>query len=191
MSRVVDLLESGDVEGLIALLKSEKRTVNHKRDSAGDRGSAIHEALENWAKEKKVPSPADYPEEYRGYLQALAAWLSDTQPEFLASEVRVASAEWGYAGTYDARIRTPMGLTGIIDIKTSKNVYDDHHLQLAAYELAAVEMGEEPTDFQAVVCLQPNGKYKVEGCVAEGHDFLTAVAFFKTLDKIAKARKKR
>ena len=42
------------------------------------------------------------------------------------------SAE-GYAGTIDIVAEHPANGLGVVDLKTSKGLYTDHHLQVAAY----------------------------------------------------------
>lgn len=180
----------GNPVAMLEKLKAEKLTVNHRRESAADRGSAIHRAAELWAQEQVVPNPDDYPEEYRGYIKALVGFLVAHRPEFLATEAVVGSAEYGYAGTYDARLRID-DRVGIVDYKTSKGVYTDHHVQLAAYELAAVECGAEPTDFQAVIHLGADGNWDVEKCVASPNQFLSALAWYCALGEVEELRRKK
>lgn len=150
-----------DPQAVLDLLKKHRKTTNHARDDAADRGSAVHEAAERWAREQIVPNPVDYPPEQRGYLRALARFMIEQQPEFLATEVVVGSGEWLYAGTYDARVQMD-GRVGIIDWKTSKRVYLSHLFQVRAYDEAAQECGADPADFRAVVHLGAEGAYEIE-----------------------------
>jgi hypothetical protein len=172
-----NLLEH-DEETLVELLTENKLTVNHIRDAAATRGQSVHAALEAFARERTIPSLIAFPEEDRGYVQALAQWLYDVKPEFLATEVMVGSAEHGYAGRYDLRVRLD-GREGIVDAKTSKKVWHQSQMpQLAAYDEAAVECGAEPTDFQAVLRLDKDGSYELEESCATIEDFIAVKAAF-------------
>jgi len=73
-------------------------------------------------------------EEQAPFVAAYRQWLADFTPEFLAAEEMVYS-ERGYAGTLDAIVRMN-GETWLIDYKTSKGVYPETALQLAAYGAA-------------------------------------------------------
>jgi len=176
------------------LLTENKLTVNHVRDAAATRGQSVHSALEAFARERTIPSLIAFPEEDRGYVRALAQWLLDVKPEFLATEVMVGSAEHGYAGRYDLRVRMDRLGVGIVDAKTSKKVWHQSQFpQLAGYEEAAVECGQEPTDFQAVLRLDKDGSYELEEACATIEDFLGVKAAFdaqSALKERAKQAKK-
>ena len=95
------------VDDWVNRLTEHKLTVNHQRDKAGDRGQAVHDALENWARHGHMPDPSIYPEEQEGYVRGLVAFLKDVpSAEPTGAEVLVASSEHGFAGRYDLRLRT-------------------------------------------------------------------------------------
>ncbi|MGH2761419.1 MAG: hypothetical protein ACRDLD_02375 [Thermoleophilaceae bacterium] len=158
MSRVVELIEAGDYDGLLALLRERKRTPNDVRDTAGGEGAHVHDALELYAREGVIPNPADYPAEVAGLIRAAALFLTDYRPAFLATEVVVGSAEHGFAGTFDARAEIA-GRIGLLDWKTSKSLRPTYGVQLHAYDLAAQEMGSQPAEFLALVHLTRDGDY--------------------------------
>lgn len=181
-----------DWKVLEAELKEAKETPNHRRNKAGARGTGIHDAAELWALEKKVPNPNDFPEEERGFVQALASWIADKEPEFLEIEVPVGSAEHGFIGKFDFR-GVVDGKTVIGDYKTSSGVYVEHFLQLAAYELASVEMGNEPTEGQLVVRLAEDGSYEQVYSRATANQFLSVKAAYeaqKAVNEELKSAKK-
>lgn len=183
-----------DPEATAKLLTEHKLTVNHVRDKAGVRGSAAHRALEDYAKSGKVPRLDDYPDEERGYIRAIASWIVDTEPEFLESEVMVASVEHRYAGTLDVRAVLGKGefagQTGLIDAKSSKRIYPDSHFpQLAAYELASVECGYDPTDYQAVLRVAPTGKYELRPSCAEPQHFVGLKCAYDAVTSLKAAAK--
>lgn len=141
------------------------RNPNTVLAKAGARGTAIHEALEAYAKTGKVPVPADFAEEDRKRVHGVAGWLLDNRPEFIGSEIRTCSLDHRYVGTLDGYVRFEdgefKGKTCRLDFKTSKRVYpEEHFCQLAAYEHAEVELGEEPSDVQLVIHIPESGRVK-------------------------------
>jgi hypothetical protein len=197
------------IEKVEELLTKHKLTVNHVRDKAGDRGTAVHDALEVWAKTGELPDPSIYPPQQHGYVLGLIAFLTDTMLEPEAAEVIVGSAEYGFAGRYDLRARVPEesqvvfhrtpvkgaqyatikpGL-GLIDLKTSKGIYPSHARQLEAYEQASVECGYEPTDFRGILHVGPEGTYEFVRSWATFEDFRVVLDVWKS-DEAMKLRKK-
>jgi hypothetical protein len=180
-------------ESIVALLTEHKLTVNHVRDKAGDRGQSVHDAFEAWARTGLKPDPSIYPDEERGYVEGLLAFLADVPTiEPIAAEVLVASAEHGFAGRYDIRFRTwqphdvvvhrtpKRGATyrrlapGLYlgDLKTSKGIYASHARQLEAYEQASVESGYEPTEARGILHVAADGTYEFVRSWATFEDFL-------------------
>jgi hypothetical protein len=165
-------------EDIMASLTAEKLTVNHIRDAAGKRGQGAHDALHAFATEGTIPSLRDYPSEDRGYVQGLASFLLTEKPEFISAEVVVGSAEYGYAGRYDLRVRLD-GREGIVDLKTSREIWSDSQMpQVAAYAHAAEECGEAPTDFEAILRVGSGGSYELRQSCAGIEHFLGAKAAF-------------
>lgn len=147
------------------------------------RGRAVHKALEDWITRRKVPTPADYPRAHRGYMRGLCAFLVAWEPKFQDAETLVASAKHGFAGTRDT-----IGLVEheehgrvLLDLKTSARVYPKSHFpQLAAYEMAAVECGEQPTDKQGIVRVGGDGSFEVVWSCATAEDFLCILEVYKS-----------
>lgn len=181
-----------DDEGACKLLIEHKLTVNHVVRTAAVRGQGAHDALEQWATDGRVPRPSEFPAEDRGFIQALARALMVLRPEVEATEVVVGSAVHGFAGRYDMRAVSD-GRRVRLDLKTGKAVYPTHMLQLAGYEIAALEMGEEPSDRQLVVRLGAGGEFEIVESHATGDMFLGVLAAYRSLQelKAAKPRKPR
>jgi hypothetical protein len=186
----------GSMEEIVALLTEHKLTVNHQRDKAGNRGQAVHDAFEAWARTGLKPDPSIFPDEERGYVEGLLAFLEDVPTiEPLAAEVLVASVEHGFAGRYDIRFRTsePHDVVvhrtpkkgpqyrrlapGILlaDLKTSRGTYPTHALQLEAYEAASIESGYEPTVARGVLHVSADGTYEFKRVRATIDDFLAVL----------------
>jgi hypothetical protein len=193
--------ELPDVEALVELLKQENLTTNDVRDAGGDRGQAVHDAFEKWAALGVVPEPDSYPEAERGYVQGLRDALDaiPLDPSTARPEVMVGSYEHGFAGRYDLRVQCPREVTvkvnsrrsvtipagtGLWDLKTSKGIYSTHELQLGAYELASVECGYPPTDYQAVLRVGADGSFEPRISRATGEDSLKVLAVHEVLQRV-------
>lgn len=196
------------VEQVVSLLTANKITVNHQRDKAGARGTAVHDAFELWAADGTIPDPEMFPDEQRGYVVGLNAFLADAQPEPVEAEVMVGSVAHGFAGRYDVRLRitkerqvvykrTPVKgaqyatiSPGLIlgDLKTSSGVYPSHSRQLEAYEGASIECGYEPTNARGIIHVSADGTYEFVRSTATYEDFLCVLAVWKS-DQAMKARK--
>lgn len=184
-------------EQVIELLGKHKLTVNHVRDKAGDRGTAVHDALEHWAGTGDLPDPGIFPPNEQGYVLGLIAFLQDAMLEPVASEVMVGSVEHGFAGRYDLRAKTTQdrqivvhrtpkrgpqyatlrgGMQLLTDLKTSSGVYPTHAKQLEGYEIASIESGYDPTDARGILHVGPEGTYEFVRSWATAHDFLTTLA---------------
>ena len=169
------------VESVKNLMKIHGLRTTDQRNSAGDRGQNVHDALELWAKNGVPPQPAVYALEEQGYVSALADFLVDSGAEAVRSEVMVASPKHKYAGRYDLDTQIPNGaevvvktfpkmkdirmrISGglyLLDLKTSKEVYDTHFIQLEGYEAARIECGYPPTDFRGVIHVTEDGRYEL------------------------------
>jgi hypothetical protein len=198
---------------LTAIVTRTKLTVNHVRDTAGDRGTAVHDALEAWCAIGKVPTPSDYPHESTGHVEALAAFLRDASSGGLTAEmfeVSVGSAEHGYAGRFDLLARTtndmrvaakvypvwpskyttvPAGSRILVDLKTSRSVYESHLLQLGGYEIALEESGYGKVDARAVLHVMDDGRYEFKRARGEPTDFLAVLACSLAVKRMREALK--
>ena len=196
-------------ESVVDLLTEHKITVNHQRDKAGDRGQSVHDAFEAWARTGLKPDPSIYPDEERGYVEGLLAFLADVPSiEPIAVEVLVASAEYGFAGRYDIRFRTWQPHDVVVhrtpkrgpvfrrlspglylgDLKTSKGIYASHARQLEAYEQASVESGYEPTEARGILHVAADGTYEFVRSWATFEDFRVVLAVWRS-DQAMKERK--
>jgi hypothetical protein len=192
------------------LLTEHKLTTNDVLDEAGDRGTSVHSALEDWTLMGEIPDPEMFPEEERGYVAGLVTFLKDVKLTPIASEIMVGSVEHEYAGRFDLIAELPEqeaivraspkrsrraiipGGRYMLDLKTSKGIYDTHHLQLSGYEGALRECGYEGTEHRAVVRPSPDGRYEIHLSPACYPEWLAvvrchrAMQVFKTKLKEAK-----
>jgi hypothetical protein len=132
-----------------ALIKHLMAAPDEERDSAADRGTAVHDLAE------KGVSSTD-----PGVDPTLAPWLAQYEEAIGAEgitpilrERQVISESLGYAGSFDL-IGMRQGKVTMLDIKTSKGTYVDHALQLYGYALADYIGQDDVVDEDATKVLQ-------------------------------------
>jgi hypothetical protein len=150
------------------LVQEAKLTTNDIKETRGDEGTAIHEAIETIGTHDLIPDIGEFDEALRGYIQGVARWWLEQEPQFHRQEVIVASRRFAYAGRFDLDASTaPLG-RALLDFKTSKSIYESHFEQLRLYELAEMELQEfVPKDRRisydhlAAVHIRKDGTYEV------------------------------
>lgn len=194
--------ERGAVDGLLSLsraagivfndtdsaLKAMQRNgLRHwqRRDAAALRGTTVHKAFELLG-DGKVPNIAKAPADQRGYVQAIAAWWLDAQPEVEHNELMVGSWEHMFAGRLDLIARLKDGRRGIIDLKTSSAVRDSHHFQMAGYQIGVEESGYGDVDFRAVLRVANDGTYEFVESWATPDQFTALLAGYRAIKKFTK-----
>lgn len=147
-----------------------------KRDEAGIRGTAVHDALDGYI--KGLPFPKDLTGDEEACATSATRFLKERGSRVLASELTVYSPTHGYAGTLDLwELTKEDGSLGILDWKTSKSVYAEHGVQLAAYQNAefaivnkravgnggekwtglVIPWGPDKCEYMGVVHVRPDG----------------------------------
>lgn len=113
------------------------------KEAAGDRGSKVDHAIKALMAGQTVkmddyfPNPTTtLPEqltlpEYEAVV-SFAAWHAEARPLIVAQDVTVWNDAHDYAGTLDFCF-VKEGALWLVDIKTSKEVYPEHELQVSAY----------------------------------------------------------
>lgn len=108
---------------------------------AGNKGSKVHKATEDIDKGKELKMDDKYTSNITGEKEELSieGWeclmsyynfLEERQPKVILSEETVFGED--YAGTLD-RIYEIDGEWWLVDLKTSKNVFPSHEIQLSSY----------------------------------------------------------
>jgi hypothetical protein len=173
--------DDASAQQVVDMLTAHKMTVNHTLTKAGDRGTRVHDAFEEWCRTGRMPV-ADG--EDAGYLSGLRSLLQaiESNVEVDHVEVHLASLEYGFAGRCDAimmvHFKNPLMDEGryIVDLKTSSGIYSSHFRQLSAYELAAKESGYGDTDGGYVFWVGKDGSWKIKRSAAEfERDFVPAL----------------
>lgn len=135
-----------------ALLLEAKSHFRDIQEEALDIGSIAHDWLEKyqkyWIRFGFAPSSAVLPppqnEKARNCVEAALEWFSRHQVTFLDTERKVLSVEHMYCGTMDARWRYDScgdpaccvfagPVAAVVDLKSSKRIYEEYRLQTAAY----------------------------------------------------------
>lgn len=117
-------------------------------ESAGDRGTRVHQAIRDLLNGQEVKIDSKYPSDLaKGRFEPLtneewdcvrgfANWVLDYKPEVYKQEEAIFSDAYNFAGTID--FLGTVELKGqripiLIDWKTSSGVWDEYKLQTAAY----------------------------------------------------------
>lgn len=121
---------------------------------AAERGTAIHQAIENYIKY----GIEDIPSEYRGYFDAFKLWMKEMNPIILGTECKTYHKILQYAGTCDLPCIIN-GKTVCVDFKSSATINSMlTGVQLEAYSKAYKSHGFD-FDEKAIVHLKKDGKY--------------------------------
>lgn len=129
-------------EEIYDLLRMAHRRTNTK---AATRGTTIH----RWAERLQAgetftvgDGPGELPEEIADVVESCAAFLDEHRVEPVLTEFTVGSRKHRYMGTGDLVADTSTMGRALLDYKTSKNIYGDTALQLAAYRYAEFYLDE-------------------------------------------------
>lgn len=114
---------------------------NGVRDDAAELGTMIHEWIAADHGEGLYPDTSMAPEFMWQMVEVWNEWKSQHDVKPIVSEATVWS-NYGYAGTLDG-IWEIDGIRYLLDVKSSRNVYDEHYMQVAALGGADVMMVEE------------------------------------------------
>jgi hypothetical protein len=157
IARLARLDPAGTVERLA-------RAPWREKTDAGRVGTALHkgaEAIATGGRFEVTPTT-------EGLVRHFLGFVRERRPTFRLTEATVYSRQHRYAGTLDA-IVTIGGQTVLLDYKTSKSIYPEYALQLAAYrhaEFIGLPDGQEVAlpqiDACAVLHLTPTGYQLVE-----------------------------
>lgn len=120
------------------LSQAEYGTVDRRTlDEAANKGTAVHNAIENWFKFEIE----DLNPEYMGYFEGFKEWWNERNPVLVGSEIRTYHKLMRYAGTVDL-LAFIDGELNLIDFKTTYKLVDKNcGVQLEAYSQALASHG--------------------------------------------------
>ena len=112
-----------------------------KRKEVTDWGNVIHDTIEKILLGKMPEIDSQICPSINAFLD----WMKKYKIDIDGVEQRIISKEHSYSGTLDvlAKINNK---TGVLDIKTSKKIWDDHFMQTAAYFQAYNERATKKVD---------------------------------------------
>lgn len=134
VTRIVDIKAKPALYRFYAKMENFEAGERVKNNSAKE-GTLIHETVESLLLGKVPAIPLSIEPSIRAFMEFIEKNKISVKPEFV--EYRLLNSDERYAGTLDA-IAEIGGKIGVLDIKTSKEIYRDYNLQTAAY-LAAME----------------------------------------------------
>jgi hypothetical protein len=87
-------------------------------------------------------------------VESFHAWLDKHNVRATSAETRLVSRIHGYTGTTDLFADVD-DVFSVIDFKTSKGIFKEYPLQIAAYAIAAIEMGLAAAPVQGLIVRFP------------------------------------
>ena len=115
-------------------------------------------------------------EEAVNSIEAFKDWVSQNVVEWKSSEEKLFNRKYRYAGTVDARAIIN-GEYCVIDWKTSKAVYPEYHLQVAAYAKAVEDIHGIPVDATYILrCDKATGRFEAVRSTAIEENFQAFLA---------------
>lgn len=176
----------------IYVVRSTGNGADAKRDAGALRGTAIHDALRTYYELGTVPNVGDFPEEVRGYVQAVCLWLLKADPEPVEVERVIGSPTRNYAGRLDL-IANIEGRKVLVDFKTNPagRIYDEAHLQAAAYLHALPACGIGDVERAILVSFGEDGGFEELAGEADAEDFLSILDSCRRVSRLRSARQAR
>lgn len=194
----------GDDDGfLIEEFADDLRKMpTHERDAAGELGDEVHDLADNMFRiSRGNPEIAaellkdwyldkEHDETYRR-MQGIVRFLKDHKVEVVDTEFTVFNDTVGYAGTCDLAAYID-GQPYFIDVKTSKDVYDETALQIVSYKYgeyvadgsggtSVMPFADYSTTYGAILHVQPKKVRFIEVPVTEVEfKVFRALHFLKT-----------
>lgn len=170
-----------------AIHKEAKAAHRNKAQAAADIGTNVHDYAEAFFKKETLPQLMS--DQAKRGVEAFHKWIEAHNVQVRASERRIFSKEYFYAGTCDF-VAEIDGVLGVGDIKTSTGIYPEMRFQTAAYQHALEE--EEGIKFPVrwiVRFDKKTGEFEAKSFYDFALDFqafLAALTLHKALQSIAK-----
>lgn len=136
-----------------------------KREKATQWGILVHNTIEEILLEKNP----EIENTINPSIQAFSDWLDNNKVKVKGIEKRVVSNKNTYAGTFDILAEVNNEL-GILDLKTSRGIWDDHFIQTSAYFNAYNEKNRKKAKTHWILRIDQYQKCKL--CSGERRDKL-------------------
>jgi hypothetical protein len=172
-----------DLKDLPEVLKEAKVAHRKKKEKAGDWGTQVHEAVEEWIKTGQEPK---FDGKQQMAFNNFKKWAEDNKVKFLESEKHLYSEEMWTGGICDL-IFEMNGKKYVGDIKTSSGIYKEAFFQMGGYHLMLEEMGVNDIEGYIVINLKKDGT--IDTMLAENMQvnkdaFKYALGLYKTIQRI-------
>jgi hypothetical protein len=156
VTTIVDLLAKPAIIKWAYNLGKSGKDYGETMKSSQDRGSDVHDLVNQYLKGEKIIS--DNPR----FLSFLDYWAKIPDAVVIATEKSLVSNKKKFGGTLDAVIKVDDHYI-IIDWKTSKAVYSAHKIQIAAYRYLMFETERtEINDARIVLLGQTWSEYRMD-----------------------------
>lgn len=156
------LVDDESIDEIRGIIKQARTAHRKKKESAGDWGTTVHKAIEEWIKEGKEPELED--ENQVKVFNLFKDWATENKIKFLESEKHLYSKEMWIGGIVDMVFEMD-GKKYIGDIKTSSGIYNEAFFQMGAYHLMLEEMGVKDIEGYIVINLKKDGKMDMKMAV--------------------------
>ena len=182
-----NLNDEEDVEKIVKGIANAHIVISK---TALDIGKVVHGYIEEvieWSLGELNEMP-EMPEDEAAVnsIQAFGKWVRENDVEWVATEERIYSKKYKYAGTVDA-VAMIDDKFSVIDFKTSKQIYKSYKLQVYAYKQAIEEMyGEEVESCWILRFDKATGKFQAKEIK---EDYLPA--FIKGLEFFSEYKRRR
>ena len=176
--------------GLDSIIKGIKSAHRQTSTSAINIGTITHDWVEDainfHIKGGEIPELPTQ-EEALNSIDAFKSWVQENDIEWISAEEKLYHRKHKYAGTVDA-LANINGEYCVIDWKTSKAVYPEYHLQVAAYAKAVEDMYEKKVDATYILrCDKLTGRFEAvrsTDIAKNFRAFLAALTLYKRLKEI-------
>ncbi len=148
-----------------------------KLKAAGDKGTAVHDAIVHILEEKPLPRTEYSPEEMN-CISAFRKWYGQYFPRIEWTERKIYSEIYGYAGTADLLCKIKQAYW-LIDHKTSSGIWNSYTLQLTAYAHALHEMGQTVSHLGILRLDKKTGEYEWKTFLFSKSEFQTFLACYE------------
>tara|TARA_B100000965_G_scaffold406277_1_gene444350 strand:- start:2693 stop:3436 length:744 start_codon:yes stop_codon:yes gene_type:complete len=145
-----------DRMSLEKIFSDAQDSTNKIMKEAGSVGSVVHGLVEDYLKNKEIPSQID--KRVVNCWNLFLKWWESQDYEPVEIEKKIYCKKYNYAGTLDLVVKDKKGNLVLIDIKTSNQISFDYHLQLNAYWFAYEEETENKISKALVVRLPKSDK---------------------------------
>jgi len=154
---IADFVDKGGVisrENITWIVDKLGRLNEEALKEAGFIGTDFHNVLENIGKGIELPEIKE--PRVKEWVELFNAWVKDNVKAFRETEKDIFTDR--YCGTLDALVELKDGRLAVLDYKTSKYIYDTHHLQVSAYVKAYEQMEKVKVDTAFILRFEKGDK---------------------------------